>query len=316
VGGSLSLPAYIDWTGHGAAESAPSAVFKGAHANLFAFEGKSEAIQHLVDKLLNPATRGQVRYTPAMSTVILSFVDVAKCASLAEPVGWTTGRECGLWTMLWETAAHGGLPRLVFWSPYVFIDYSLGLITGRGVWGWPKVGARIGMATDHPHAPAAWECRTLIFREFDPHKPGGEEALISVRALHPHAPESIWSRAGHFLEHASAELLSDVADFAVPQLLHPIMPAIALKQFRDSEQPDRACYQEIINSPCQLTGFHGGGPMDGPFEIEIAQCRSHQILTDLAGLPPGARGSVRVPVTWAGWLDFDFEAHAGRAVTR
>jgi hypothetical protein len=215
VGGALSLPPYIAWTGHGASESSPSATFKGAHANLFAFDGQAEAIQHLVDKLLNPAARGQVRYSPAISTVILSFVDVARCASRAEPVGWTTGRECGLWTMLWETPTHGGFRRLVFWSPYVFIDYSLGLVTGREVWGWPKAGARIGMATDHPHAPAAWECRTLIFRDFDPHKPGGEEALIVVRALHPHAPESIWSRAGHFLEHASAEMLSGIAEFAV-----------------------------------------------------------------------------------------------------
>lgn len=311
----LSLPRFISWTGHGASASEPPAVFTGAHANVFGLHGDHAAIAALAEALLNPAGDGQVRYTPASSMVVLSFVDVARCASRAEPVGWTTGRECGLWILLWETPVAGGPRRLVFWSPYVFIDYSIGLITGREVWGWPKSGARIGMAGDRPHAPASWDCRTLIFRDFDPERPGGEETLIAVRAQHPHAPESVWTRAGHFLEHAGAKLLSGIAEFAVAEITHPVMPAISLKQFRDSEQPQLACYQAIVNSPCRLTAFHGGGPLHGPFEIEIAQCRSHPILADLAGKPIGTRGSIHIEADWAGWMDFDFEALPGPSVT-
>ena len=59
MGGPLTLPPYIAWTGHGASESSPSATFKGAHANLFAFDGDTAAIQHLVDKLLNRRRRAR-----------------------------------------------------------------------------------------------------------------------------------------------------------------------------------------------------------------------------------------------------------------
>lgn len=312
----MVMEPFISWTGHGAAESSPPATFLGARAAVFAFKGDSAAIQGLIDTVLAPATRGQVRYSPVLPIGVISFVDVERCASKVESIGWTPGRECAIWTMLWETPADGGPRRLVLWAPYVFIDYSLGLITGREVWGWPKVGAKLEVASDNPGAPAVWTCRTMIFRKFNPETRGQEEPLISVRSPHEHSPEPAWLRIGHFLEHALAGLLSGITGLAVDDGLHPVLPAIAVKQFRDNERPDLACYQAITNSPCRLSTFRGGGPMDGPFEIEFAQCESHQILTDFTGAPVASKGTRAVPVTWAAWLDFDFEAETGSHVTR
>jgi hypothetical protein len=308
--------AFIAWTGHGAAVGAPPVSFRGAHAYVFAFDASKAAIQTLAERLLAPAARGQVRYSAATSAALVTFVDVARCAPLEHPIGWTTGRECAVWTLLWEHRAGGGRRRLVVWAPYVFINYSLGLITGREVWGWPKVGATISMSVDPPHQPVGFRCDTMIFRDFGHEVEGREETLIAVHGPRPHPPHTPWTGIGHALttigEHLSTDL-HKVARRARPTGLR--LPAITLKQFRDSQAPELACYQAIVNSPCRLTDFKGGGLLHGRFVLEFAQCRSHPILRDLAREDEGTTGSMLRPVKWAAWLNFDFEAERGCPVT-
>ena len=317
LGHRVSRPRFISWTGHGAAASAPPAEFTGAHAYVFAFDADRVAIQALVDSLLNPATSGKLRYSAISSTAILSFVDVDRCRSLTEDIGWTSGRECGIWTPLWEHPADGGLGRLVMWAPYVFINYSLGLITGREVWGWPKFGATLGMSRDQPEQPANYTCRTMIFRDFGHDVMGKEETLIEVRGPHPSpVPHTPWGEISHGLVSIAEHLSEEALDAALrAHLIEPVLPIVALKQFRDSADPEFACYQAIVNSPCRLTRFHAGGLLEGPFELEFAQCRSHPILADMAGEPIATNGSIRRTARWSAWLNFDFIADPGPPVT-
>jgi len=65
----MTHPPFISWLGHGAAELAPPGVFTDAKAHLFGFDADTEAMQTLVDDLLNPAGAGAVRYRVALANL-------------------------------------------------------------------------------------------------------------------------------------------------------------------------------------------------------------------------------------------------------
>jgi hypothetical protein len=203
----------------------------------------------------------------------------------------------------------------VFWTPYVFIDYSIGMATGREVWGWPKVGATIRMPWDDGQGPFC-ECTTLIFREFDPQREGKIEPLLSVVSAAAANPgPSQWNSPGDAVQALAGGLAGELAEAALALGLMPAVPVVQLKQFPDSANPSQACYQALVNSPCQLTAFTGGGVLNGDYTIQVANCASHQIIGDLLGGPPaGGVGTTNLQVTQAAWAAFDFEALLGDTV--
>ena len=142
---------FISWIGHGAIDVAPPGVFTDATSAAFVIDASSTAMQALTDKLLNPAGGGKVGYKVAAGLAMFSFIDVAKCESGTDTVGWLPGRECAIWVPLFEM--HEGNPlknRLVLWSPYIFINYAMGMVIGRETWGWAKVLGDITVASDNP----------------------------------------------------------------------------------------------------------------------------------------------------------------------
>ena len=118
---------------------APPDAFADAIISAFVIDADRKAIQTLADNLLNPAGKGTLRYESVLPIAMLSFLDSARSTSLADRLGWVPGRECAIWVPLVERrpgSAFGA--RVVFWSPYIFVTYAIGLVTGREVWGWPK----------------------------------------------------------------------------------------------------------------------------------------------------------------------------------
>jgi hypothetical protein len=304
------MPEFIDWEGHGTPASAPPANFLGATAHAFAFDIVAAAAQATIDKLLAPAAAGKVGYTMVGDTAFLAFVDIARSQPLNNPTGWLPGREVQLWLPLWETPAGGGIGRPVLWCPYVWINYGIGLIAGREVWGWAKEMAAIALASDAPAQPADFRCDTTIFRDFGPDVQGETATLVRVSSASPlPTPSPIVVAIEEVVAGVIAKLFQGLTGITGPSL-----PVIALKQFRDSATPAQACYQAIVNSPCELTGFRGAGFLPGGFTIDIANCRSHQILPDLLGTPVKTSGSTQLPVSWGVWSAFDFVAQPGTVV--
>ena len=81
-----------------------------------------------------------------------------------------------------------------------------------------------------------------------------------------------------------------------------------LKQFRDTGDTRRACYQSVVEASARMTALRAGAPLPGSFEVRIPRKDSHPIVADL-GLP----GEIITPV-FAAWLDFDFDVDEGREV--
>lgn len=310
------LPSFISWIGHGAASLAPPAAFTGVTAHVFTFKASKTAMQGLTDTLLNKASDGTVHYEALVGQSFVTFMDIAQCTSRTDAIGWVPGRECALWVPLLETSPTHLLPRVVFWAPYIYIDYTIGMLTGREVWGWSKVGATIGVANDAPSAPAVFTCATTIFDTMQPQTQGVTKPLLTVTGKTPIAPASpAWTDGSEAGGYVMANLLGGVASDLLAALgLQPVLPAVAMKQFRDSQNPGLACFQGIVDSPARVTHFAGGGLLSaGDFTLAITTCASHQIVNDILGVAPNP-GSTILPIEWAAWLAFNFEALPGRTL--
>jgi hypothetical protein len=313
-----NLPPFISWIGHGAASLAQPAVFTGAKSFAYGFRTDRSATQKLVDTLLNPVGGSRVHYLALASHALITFMTIDRCTSQTDAIGWEPGRECALWVPLLETNHERGTLRIVLWTPYIFINYTIGLLTGRDVWGWPKVWARIAVPADTPQAPGDFSCSTTVFDTLGANTPAQILPLLTVESRSPlptaGAPAQ-WTN-GRDAAHAICQAL--LGGFALEHvallLAGPTIPTVQMKQLRDSLDPGLACFQALVDSPAQLTGFHGGGLLHASdFTLQIATCESHQVVRDLIGTTP-TPGRTTLPVEFAAWLAFDFTALQGPVV--
>jgi hypothetical protein len=303
---------FISWIGHGAASLSVPGVFTNATMHFFGTMADTGAMQRVTDTLLNAAAGGVVNYQAIAPVALFSFVDVEKCTSSVDNIGWLPGRECAIWIPLLERETDNPFHlRPVLWAPYVFIDYTIGMLTGREVWGWPKVAATIAVDPD-------FVCSTTFFRTFDSTARGSTGPLYRIRRQGARAqqPASAWRDGAAAAGAILAGLLGEFGGKLMTALqVQPLVPSVCLKQFRDSAAPADACYRALVNSPVRITQFHGGGLLTDSYELEITTCRSHQIIYDLLGQQPNTE-TTRLPIHWAGWVKVDFEALPGNVIVR
>jgi len=190
------------------------------------------------------------------------------------------------------------------------------MVTGREVWGWSKALGDIQAPAAGDTAPPEFKVSTLIFDALDATKQGRDAVLLRITGSTPFGSSSSWADEQDAARNVIAALTGvPVAEVPDPFDGPPVFPAIALKQFRDSNAPKSACFQALVNSPVQFTKFGGGGVDGGTFELEVTTCASHPIVRDLLGGPPG-NGSTVLPVTWAAWMACDFTALPGSVIAR
>lgn len=304
---------YISWIGHGAASLAPPGVFTGVTSHAFVFRASQQAMQDMVDRFLNGPAQGQAHYTVIGPLALATFMDYEKCTSGVDQIGWVPGRECGLWVPLWERTGLLSL-RLVMWSPYIYIDYTIGMLTGREVWGWSKVLGSIALPGDTPGA-TAFSCATTTFTPMAPETKGvlGPLFAVTAKASMPVRAAAV-AEPGQafelFLGHLMRE--GDPAPEGLPFALKA--HAVALKQVRDSLDPEVAIYQAVCDSPLKITRFGGFGLLDaGSFQLEITTCDSHRIAQDFLGQAPTGPQTV-LPIEAAMWAEVDFQALPGKVI--
>jgi len=290
-------------------------MFTGATMHLFGLSASSGAMQALADKFLNPVTGISLEYKTLANSALLTFVDIERGTAATEAVGWLPGRECALWIPLLETRFLALKTRPVMWCPYIFINYGIGMATGREVWGWSKALGDIEFPAPASAAPE-FSLSTVIFRTFDATKPGGPETLLKLTGDAPLDTSPDWATLGA----ATTALITQLIGTVPAPLAFPIpgvfdFPAIALKQFRDSHTPHLACYQAIVDSPVRIRKFGGGGLHTAKFKLEVATCDSHPIVSKFLGKAVTA-GSTVVDVDWGAWVKFDFDALPGSVIAK
>jgi hypothetical protein len=174
----MAVP-YVSWTGHGGISGLPPGIFTGATMHVFGVQTDPAAIQQLVDRMINALGAPNVTYFGIPGMAMITFMDIARCTSGAEIIGWVPGRECAIWIPLFEDHGLDVLDnRIVLWSPYILISYDIGMVTGREVWGWPKALGHIDMPSAGTRKPALFKCSTTIFARFARTTEGRHEHTI------------------------------------------------------------------------------------------------------------------------------------------
>jgi hypothetical protein len=191
-------------------------------------------------------------------------------------------------------------------------------VTGRDVWGYNKTQGWTSMPSG-PDDPAEFKCETIIFKKFDRSRKAQKAELVSVsKAGNLGVLQTMWHDAAEFFR----ALLQAIGDFRVNwrgaevgfDLINTVLrhdvPLINLKQMRDSERTELACYQALVEAKLVITGFHGAGQLAGDYEVTFCDCDSHTIVRDFGfSLKDG-----KLPVNFAFWAKLDFDAPAGKIV--
>jgi hypothetical protein len=311
---------YVEDLGHAQVTALQPGVVTGAHTCAFAFDVDTAAVQRTVDYFLNAPAGGAVRYSMLGPSVFLTFMHADRLSSGGQVTGWIPDAEAAFWVPL---LAHGGDgqhgDRLVFWMPYIIIDNSEGMVTGREVWGFRKSLGTVTLPHDAAD-PAPYTATARLYRTFSSETEGEDALLLRLERQGPmDAAQEVWNGARDAIErfvslwsggagHLPVHGLS-LTFHALEQLLRGEVPMVNLKQFRDAADGTRACYQAIIESTCTTRKLYRAGLLPGEYALHITPAASHRIAEDL-GLPAAPRSR------FASWVLMDFTADAGREVWR
>lgn len=278
------------------------------HHILF-LRGDRQCVDHLFDRCFTQVSGGAVAIRPLTSIVALSLVDIGGIQSIDPPHNAMGAgiheREVAFWT-IGKTATG---PRMVLFTPYMFVDSGMAMAAGREVFGFPKHDGVFAVSGD----PVSPEVSLDVFStvSFEPEIPYTLHRLLDVRRVGGSSLARVWNT----VTEAAAELTKLLAR-AEPsdalilldllrRMVSGRVPVVFLKQFRDAAQPDRACYQAIVESAIEITQFHRGGLTDD-YEVVLNDLASHPVRRDL-GL---AEGLLR-PFLGA-FLHYDFRLASGR----
>ena len=123
----------------------PPASFDGVTARVFPLKANMARLQKFCDDYLNKDLPRTIAYfQPALPYVLLGAINYGRMSAEFANLGWMSQNEVGFIIPLeWRQEKEG---RLAFrdWAlvaPFIFVDDSWSLTTGREVYGWPKIKA-------------------------------------------------------------------------------------------------------------------------------------------------------------------------------
>jgi hypothetical protein len=290
---STHYPAYVDG-GIG------FPVFRGPHVQqdaqlaAFFFDADVQQLTALCNQYLNFPTDGHTKYLPLLSKVIVLFADmfVASRDERDGQAGRLPETEVSFWIPTVAMRSVGGLfvpDHLAWFLPYLFLDESNSIATGREVYGFNKQHAHFEKPASIRHP--AFAIDVLGLKHFEPEATGQRERLLDMRRTgnapldeRPGTWQS-WNDAQtevlpELLKTIAADSKNKIVEMATMLITHQ-MRLVFLKQFRDVADTRLACYQAIVEAPLTLLQFQQGGSLSGNYVIHINPLDSHPLAQTL-----------------------------------
>lgn len=288
------LPLYIDRAGEMALRS--PYVMESVRMSAFVLAAQRECLQNTLDRYLNAPARGAVRYVAAGPFVVLNAAFAGRAFS-GDPqhrqLGYMPEIDVAFWIPALATQT-GRAPRFVWFLPHVFVSTGAAAAAGREIYGFPKSVVDI----DATHAKRGIERLSLTGEVLDrlhSETCGRRATILEVTRREP-------SRG------PAPDIFSVVPANIVEMFSAKKMTLAFLKQFRDVEHTDRACYQAVIEADATVEKIRGYGPLPGAFDISWPDYASHPFAADLGVARTGQSSIAAV------WADFDFTMQSGREI--
>lgn len=336
-GARPSYPQYIE-RADGQAFNQPYEI-KGTKMYGFVIEGSMTKLQEMCDKYLNNPSNGEIEYRPATNYVILTFNTIDSLSSIYPPdrdKGKVDEAEAVFWMLTVVGKKIGPFfvaERLAWFLPYLYVNNSPVLVSGREVYGFMKELGKLHIPTIDQE-PDLFTADTLVFKEFSPEAKAKDERLLEVRRIgqgDKHQAIKTWDTFEQVIREITGLLFDNNSQIIIPGLGLPFnlldyliekdLPFVSLKQLRDVEDSKRACYQALLESTMQLQTFYSGKLLGfknfgDQFELTINNYASQPLVQDMGlhkGYSPGSE-STRIPVKMAFLLNFDFILNNGITV--
>jgi hypothetical protein len=269
------------------------------------------AAQDWVDETLNWRPQGMAS-SPEFTALPLAFVIFMKMGamrSLRPPHDdWGSVSESELAVTLpllaWDNRGLPSLPELMFYPVVLCLDSGPALISGREVFGFPKIMGRVEIGADGGEA----RCEVAVAPGHPVTLP--DELLLALRRLEDGpAVEGPRSFGGGLAAMVRDELIGGMDESWVSHLLRQnparqvlnlglewLVDAMArldvtqqfvfLKQFRDVADPRLACHRSVASCPLTFSRLARLERERGDWELEVPAWRSSGLLRRL-GLESG-----------------------------
>ena len=263
----VELPPYVEFGGR--ATTPPPFLSTGGRMRGFVLEGDTARIDAFVERVYNVPAGRTVDYrslgTPNVLLLLGGFEHVSCLTPPFDRWGSVAEIMASFWIPVLAGRDHGEVfvaERLVLAVPYIFVDNPMSYLGGRETYGYAKTMARFDPADAIGDSVrmetfggnfgrdqgAAWR----PFLDVELSGPPGEAAeppvdgpagLVNrlVGDLPPLSSQGELVLPGMRL---GADLVEDMLDGRVWQLF--------LKQFRDSADGTRACYQSLVEAPVEI----------------------------------------------------------------
>ncbi len=275
--------------------------------------------------------RGDTFYQPLAPFVCLYAARVNNYPQV-HPIGWVPELDFGVWVPLLAGPRHGPTfvpDRVVTYTPYIWVDNGVALIGGRTVFGFVKELGYMSMPST-PGDAAHFTLDSLVVPKYGPDARAEQRRVLEIE----HTGDRIWPEL-EALWHGGEALLDGAADevealfrghTALPiptfggarkllaQMTHG-MRMVFLKQFPDDHQPERACYQAVVEADLPITGDVHGGWLSGDYEVRLHRYDSVRIVDTLGLRADRDDGDVSIhhPAVH-GWSRFRAEVKPGTVI--
>jgi len=263
---------------------------KDARLAAFFFNADTEQLTRLYDRTLNVSGAFEYKYVPITSSLMLVFTDmlVSSRDERDAQVGLIPETEVSFWvlTVAMQKTHSGDIPHHLAWFlPYLLVDEGNAIATGREVYGFNKLAAQF----EKPEKiqKPEFTADVLGFKEFGADSIAQRGRLLELRASSSTDPtssgdlESIKSAmADELLGNIRTDLGGGLLEFAA-RFINDHVPLVFLKQFRDAQNTQKACYQRLIEAPLQVENFYEGGLFPDPYTLSIASLASHPLAQNL-----------------------------------
>ncbi len=282
---------------------------KDARLAAFTFNADTERLTTHCNQALNVSGAFKYKYVPLTSRLMLVFADmlVSSRDERDAQVGLIPETEVSFWvlTVAMKKTRGGYIPHHLAWYlPYLLVDESNAIATGREVFGFNKLAAQF-QKPEKIQKPE-FTADVLGFKEFGKDSIAQRESLLALSAssstdLAPSSDlESIKNKmADELFRNVRTGLGAGLVEFAA-RFVNDHIPLVFLKQFRDAQNTHKACYQRLIEAPLKVEMFYEGGFFPEPYMLSIADLASHPLAQNL-GLKAASQKS-----TFGAWMRVDF----------
>ncbi|MBV8887477.1 MAG: hypothetical protein JO235_26245 [Chroococcidiopsidaceae cyanobacterium CP_BM_RX_35] len=312
---------------------------KGTKMYGFVLEASISKLQELCDKYLNEPANGTITYRPVTHYIILTLNDIDSLSSVESP-GYNKGIISEQEAIFWVLTAAGkqqgpffAVERLGWFMPFVYVNNSPILVSGREVYGFFKQLSELKIPKIDQE-PDLFTIDALVFKKFSPTTNARDSRLLEIRRISQgdnHKSIKTWDSFEEIVTEIVRLLFDSNGNIDIPGLELPLnllhylferdVPMVTLKQFRDVEDSRRACYQAIVEFLMQLQTYHRGkilgfDKFGDQFELIVNNFASQPIVQSLGlypGLSPGGE-LAHVPIKLAFLLNFDFIVENGTIV--